>query len=217
MKFEARTCPIYINVRDRLTDLNRLVAWLEDAGYENIILLDNASTYPPLLEYLGDGCPHEVVHLEENYGSRSLWRTARVPNEYFVLTDPDVLPTEECPPEVVEYLYEALRAWPRTKAAMGLYLEDVPDFRSRAWEESLVSPRRRLGYVHGTPVFESASDTTFALWQPYSSFGLNALRLGAPMQCRHLPWYHLDEPTEEERYYLKRAITGPLGTSWSKQ
>src|SRR5215469_1260868 len=97
---DALSIPVYITVRDRVSDLRRLVAWLERAQHRNIVLMDNASTYEPLLAYLGDS-PHEVVYLSQNLGSRALWRSGLVPNEPFVLTDPDIIPTEDCPLDAV--------------------------------------------------------------------------------------------------------------------
>ena len=44
--------PIFIVVRDLLSPLQQLVAWLERAGHERIVLIDNDSTYPPMVEYL---------------------------------------------------------------------------------------------------------------------------------------------------------------------
>lgn len=44
--------PIFIVVRDLLSPLQQLVAWLERAGHERIIMVDNASTFPAMVEYL---------------------------------------------------------------------------------------------------------------------------------------------------------------------
>ena len=46
-----RDVPIFINARDRLGVMKKLIDWLLDAGYRKLIILDNRSTYPPLLEY----------------------------------------------------------------------------------------------------------------------------------------------------------------------
>ena len=46
-----RDIPIFINARDRLGVMKKLIDWLLNAGYRNLIILDNNSTYPPLLEY----------------------------------------------------------------------------------------------------------------------------------------------------------------------
>lgn len=203
--------PVYINVRDRVTHLRQLVSWLETAGYERIILLDNASTYEPLLSFLKES-PHEVRWLGVNHGSRSLWRAGMVPDEWFVFTDPDLVPIAECPHDLVERLHElAVRhQWP--KAALGLYLEDVPDsMDSLDWERSLVSDERQVE----PGVYDSMADTTFALYRPHSPFGYFSLRTGFPYQARHMSWY-VSEPSPEDRYYLERAIPGPDGSSWAQ-
>ncbi len=43
--------PIFINSRDRLGTLRDLVNWLKKAGQQRIYILDNDSSYAPLLEY----------------------------------------------------------------------------------------------------------------------------------------------------------------------
>lgn len=210
MSYDPAGVPIYINVRDRVTTLRSLVAWLEKAGHERITLIDNASTYPPLLDYLARS-PHVVVRPGRNLGSRAIWCGDLVPNEPFVYTDPDVLPVDNCPRDAVARLAELLGRYPHPKAALGLYLDDTPDFQSKDWERSLVGADRALA----PGVFDSLADTTFALYRPSAPFTLTALRTGAPYQCRHIPWYHLGEPDEEECYYLAHAIKGPMGSSWA--
>jgi hypothetical protein len=56
-----------------------LVDYHERAGQERIVLLDNASVYPRLIEYL-DATPHTVIRLRINAGllalrTRDLFRT----------------------------------------------------------------------------------------------------------------------------------------------
>jgi hypothetical protein len=203
---------IFIVCRDRVKDLRNLVAWLEKAGHERICLLDNASTYEPLLAYLSES-PHEVVYLGQNLGSTALWAAEMVPDEPFVYSDPDVLPIEDCPLDAVDHLGELLDRYPNyPKAGLGLYLDDVPEIPSLPWERELVKRELEPG------VFNSYVDTTFALYGAGAHFGLEALRTGFPYQARHMPWY-LDrsEHDAETAYYLDHAIFGPLGTtSWAK-
>jgi hypothetical protein len=214
------TIPVYINVRDRLHALGRLVDWLERAGHERIILLDNASEYEPLLEYLNDS-PHDVQYLGHNAGSRSLWKLRMVPNEWFVYTDPDIVPIEDCPPNAVEHLQDVLQRHPEhQKAALGLHLDDVPaSMRSLDWELRLLYPEAGdawRGQVE-PGVYDSLSDTTFALYRPRSGFPLQALRTGWPYQARHeCPSWYGGDLTDEDRFYLNRARSGPLGSSWKE-
>jgi hypothetical protein len=203
--------PIFINCRDRVTDLRRLVDFLEQAGHARITLLDNTSTYPPLLDYLA-ASPHTVVRLP-NLGSRSLWRAGLVPSEQFVFTDPDLVPIDECPHDLVDVLREALAASPYTKAGVGLYLDDTPaDMPSRGWEEGpeingpMLTARSRHSLV----------DTTFALYEPDTHFELQSTRTIYPYLMRHLSWY-VQEGYEnaEDRYYLEHAEGHQLASSWA--
>lgn len=205
--------PVYINVRDRVTDLRKLVAWLERAGREHIVLLDNASTYEPLLDYLSQ-TPHEVIRLGRNYGSRALWNADLTPGEWFVYTDPDVVPIEDCPPDAIDHLRDALERFGpgHTKAALGLYLADLPPtMPSFEWECSLVSADREIA----PGLYGSLVDTTFAVYRPGEGFAYEGIRCGWPYQARHTSWY-VTEPGEEDRYYLEHAEAGPLGSSWKE-
>ena len=118
--------PCFINCRDRLTDLRKLVDWLESTGIQRIILMDNDSSYEPLLAYYEE-TPHEVKRLGQNIGSRAIWDANLAPNEHFVYTDPDVLPHEECPLDAIDYLFELSNRYPDLpKVALGLFIEDLP-------------------------------------------------------------------------------------------
>lgn len=201
-------CPVYITVRDRLRDLRKLVDWLERAGHRRIIFLDCASSYLPLLRYLA-ASRHEVRWLGGNLGSRALWEANMVPDEPFVLTDPDIIPLDSCPHDAVAHLHRLLEAHPGyAKAGLGLYLEDV-EFPSKPWERTLHSREIAPG------VYDSLIDTTFALYRPSAEFEYQAIRTGHPYQARHGSWY-ISEPDAEDAYYLERATPGPTGSSWKE-
>mgnify|MGYP002241251986 FL=1 len=71
---DAKEIPIIINNFNRLTTLRLLTETLTACGYTNIYILDNASTYPPLLEYYKT-CPFTVFHLNQNLGFKALWES----------------------------------------------------------------------------------------------------------------------------------------------
>ena len=112
------------------------MSWLECAGHERIHLIDNDSTYPELLEYF-ETTPHRVHRLRENAGHLAPWdagvveREAR--GEWYVVTDPDVVPVPECPSDAVEHFREALLRYPRYfKAGFGLVIDDLPEHYEHA-------------------------------------------------------------------------------------
>ena len=194
--------PIVICVRDRLSDLVAQTERLTAMGYDNLLLLDNHSTYPPLVEWL-ETCPFKVQRLKSNIGSRAPW-VADVPEraEWWVYTDPDVVPLKECPDDFVEHLYFILQAHNRyAKAGLGLYWADVTGkFRHRALEASFKAWERWVGDAYVAPI-----ETTLALYRPGAPFTFDALRSPYPYEARHLPWYRAASPTEEDVYYLQRA------------
>lgn len=206
--------PVLINVHNRVNALRQLVAWLERAGHQRITLLDNASTYEPLLEYL-EASPHKVVYLGENVGARSLWATGRVPDEWFVFTDPDIVPIERCPLDAVAHFKDLLDRYPAPKAGFGLFLNDVPQHMpSFGHERSLMNPDAQ----YETGVYRSAIDTTFALYRPGIGFEYLALRTGFPYMARHQcrSWYG-GPITDEDRHYLTHARKDFNGSSWAKR
>jgi len=195
--------PVFVTVRDRVTCLKVLIDRLEtldDVG--PIVLLDNASTYAPLLEYLAE-TPHEVVTLP-NLGNRALW-IADVHPELrrgrFVLTDPDVIP--DCPDDALAVLGRVLDRHPElVKVGLGLRIDDLPSEAEavRAWESQFWLNALEPG------VYDAGVDTTFALYRPDGGSAITpAARTGPPYVARHLPWYQTDP---EETYYRAHATPG---------
>jgi hypothetical protein len=205
-----RTVPIIINSRDRRACLEQLVVWLRSAGYTNLAILDNESTYPPLLEYLQSlGDEIIIYRLPRNHGPRALWSSGLISvlgDVPFVYTDPDIVPVEDCPADAVLTLWQLLdRHRLATKAGMGIRIDDIPDSYEhksavQSWEGQFW--RKPLaGNCYDAPV-----DTTFALYRPGSWHDLLAVRAGPPYLVRHLPWYADSAcPTPEDRYYADHA------------
>jgi hypothetical protein len=204
-------CPIFINCRDRVSCLSALVDWLERAGHEEIILIDNASTYPPLLEYY-ERSPHSVMRMDENLGHTALWQTGLVeklcgPEGYYVYSDPDVVPIEECPPDAVDFFRDVLETYPDlAKVGFGLRIDDLPDHyalkdRVVRWENQYWTKSIEPG------LFDAPIDTTFALHRGVKSHQYHdAVRTGYPYIARHTAWYVDSENLgEEEEYYRSHA------------
>lgn len=215
--------PILINSFNRLACLRELIDWLRRAGQRRIYVVDNASTYPPLLAYLqglADAGTVRVVRLEENAGHLALWRgrvldRLQIGSE-FVYTDPDVVPAESCPWDVVGHLQSLLAADDRIAVAgLGLRLDDLPDtyrFKRQAidWERQFwLAPA-------GPGLFHAPIDTTFALYRPGSGhcLGNPGIRTGWPRVAAHRSWYIDDaHATEEDRFY--RAAAARDTSHWS--
>ncbi len=208
--------PVIINNYNRLDCLQQQVAWLERVGMRNIYIIDNASTYPPLLTYYRQ-IPHTVYLLSQNVGFMALWKTIlfqRFRHDYYIYTDPDIIPTEECPVYAVAYFYAMLQKYPKVnKIGFGLKIDDLPDHyplkeKVINWETKFWSNK-----VLNDNLFDAVIDTTFALYRPGANGGSesSAMRAGYPFVARHLPWYvDVNQLSDEDEYYI-----GHMGNSSS--
>jgi hypothetical protein len=214
-----KNIPIIINNFNRLEYLKLLIEWLENAGYKNIYIIDNQSTYPPLLSYYKT-LPYTIFKLSKNMGYKAIWDTHVFLNfkeDYYVYTDPDILPIKDCPDDILEYFISLLKAYPEAgKIGVGLKTDDLPDwyllknrvieYEKKYWEVKI-----------NNEVYEALVDTTFALYRPGAKgdWELKAYRTDAPYLARHLPWYeNTTQPTEEEKYYI--SLTNKNSLWYSK-
>ena len=220
--FDGKTVPVFLIAYNRLGYLRQLVAWLERAGYSDIHIIDNCSSYPPLLEYL-ERSPHAVHRMDRNYGHLVLWESGRfgeiVNGQHFILSDCDILPDEACPPDVADHLYAVLRRYPNfTKVGLSLRIDDIPDhyalkpkvleWEAPFWQHPLDEPG----------LYEAAIDTTFALYRPGIAPGdprwFRSIRTAPPHTARHLPWYaDTSRPTEEDVFYQDNLHE--MSSQWS--
>jgi hypothetical protein len=213
MPFNAETVPIIVNNRNRLEYLRLQLDWLEKAHFANIIIVDNASDYPKLMEFYNT-TRHRVIRLPHNSGPFSLWRTPlywSLCRSYFVLTDSDILPVPECPADVLWKFFSLLCKYNAVnKVGFSLAIDDIPDWylnkkRVVQWEGQFWKTELESG-VYSAPI-----DTTFALYRPWTHWyhGRAAIRTGFPYAARHLPWY-IDSRNlgEEDAYYEENVGAG---------
>ncbi|HHX11443.1 MAG TPA: glycosyltransferase family 2 protein [Clostridiales bacterium] len=214
-KPKSKEIPIIINNRNRYTFLKEQIEWFQARGYTNIIVLDNASTYPPLLEYY-ESLDCEIVYLGKNLGYKALEQTdlyKKIRKSYFVYTDPDVVPADECPANFMETFLLLLHRYPLVqKVGFSLKIDDLPDEYEKkdeviAWEQK--HWERKLDDIS----YQASIDTTFALHRPYARISKPAcfkmIRTAPPFTAHHLPWYFsTDNPSEEEQYYKDHATIG---------
>jgi hypothetical protein len=202
--------PVVIGCRDRLTPLLALLDYLERAGCEQIHLVDNDSTYPPLLEFY-ESTPHRVVKTGRNLGGvRGVWGSDLIDalgvKPPFVFSDPDIVPIEECPLDAIDYFAEILAYYPNyLKVGFGLKIDDLPDhyaMKDEAIAVQSVFRRRRIA----PRLFDAAIHGTFALFREPTRQLRPAIRTDYPYLARHTSWY-IDSalPSEEDRYYRDHA------------
>ena len=214
--------PIIINNFNRLTMLQKLVDGLNERGYKNIWIIDNCSTYPPLLEWM-DKCSkqYHIVRLNCNVGHLSLFKTGLYKqfwHDYYIYTDSDISLPDNVPASIIEQLWAVMQQFPQMeKCGCALHIDDLPDcfanklkvieWESQYWNSEIAEN-----------VYKGSVDTTFALYHPliipYQSENVNC-RVAGNLTLRHEPWYvDSSSLSEEEKYYILHCKTS---THWTNQ
>lgn len=213
--------PCFLIARDRFTCLKNMVEYLVQIPELEVIILDNASTYKPLLDWYTTN-PCKIERLTVNYGNFVLWSsTTAVPGHekpnffekyncvgsQYILSDCDLdlsgIPKEELLP----ILKEGLRRYPwAIKCGLSLRLDDLPD-------TELAKEAKRWEGNNWTLIddiyIKAAIDTTFCLCTgvgEQNDFD-RCLRVNKPFTARHLTWYYgpQNPPPEDELHYLKNV------------
>ncbi len=172
-------------------------------------MVDNASTYKPLLDwYKEEERGLEVIFLAENAGPLAPWKAATdlaQGADCYVVTDSD-LDLTGVPVDVLEKLRDGLRRHPASiKAGLSIRIDDLPNLpASKAvagWERQFWQTRLDDDW------YDAGVDTTFAMYlagyHNDSPCARPAIRSAPPYTARHVPWYQID--TEEERYVIEHA------------
>ncbi len=203
--------PIIINNCNRLTYLKQLIDFLKAAGCKNIVVLDNKSDYAPLLEFYKT-TDVKVILLDQNYGHLAFWKSGvykQYYTDYYVYTDPDVLPVNECPENFLEHFMKILNTYTNIeKVGFGLKIDDIPGYYDK--KEEVINWEKKFWLREiDKDLYDAPLDTTFALYKPFTRGDIwvqNALRTGGKYVLRHLPWYENSSNNTEENLYYQNKI-----------
>jgi len=222
---DYKKIPIIINNFNRLSMLKNLIISLESRGYKNLYIIDNLSTYPPLLDYYKTCC-YKIFYLNRNFGMDALWKSGiykRFRTNFFVYTDSDIVPIDECPDDFLFFFLQYLKKYKLArKVGFSLKIDDIPDCNVLKdyiirCEEHFFHDYKRDDMLYWAPI-----DTTFALYRPrgkrkHANSNIEMYRTAYPYMARHMPWYiDSTNPDDEERYYIDHSKIATFWTSKSK-
>ena len=201
--------PIYIINFNQLTFLEPMIDQLSFMGYRKIIVLDNKSTYPPLIKYYKN-LPlfkAKVIYLEKNYGHKALYASGiykSLQKSFFVLTDPDLIFPKDFPRTFV-YDFAKLIEKYGIKVGTALKIDDVLKNQVIGWERQFWQNEIEPG------TYLASLDTTMALYGPnfYEKFPFDdfqtvhpAIRVAKNYVVKHAPWYFTVENLPDDyRFY----------------
>lgn len=197
--------PIIINNRNRLTTTKKLADNLYSLGYTNIHILDNNSTYPPLLEWYKE-CSYRVKRSDKNLGQLAIYNSGYI-NEFkgwVAYSDSDIELNPNTPRGFIEQMIGIAEKYNKLKVGLALRIDDLPTnlhaARFKLWEQPHWTKEIEKD------VYEAFVDTTFSIIKVGQPFQYQALRIAGDLTARHIPWYQdYDNLSEEERYYIDHS------------
>lgn len=216
--------PVIIINFNQLYYLEKLISFLVERKFENIVIIDNQSSYPPLLEYYKNIENQITIHyLDENLGHKVFYQKLDLFNQYakgyYFLTDADIVPNENLPENFPSKMLSILDKYFRatTKVGMALRIDDIPDaFPLKkeviSWEQQFWQSELEV------QVYKASIDTTFALYKPGYFYKeqkdfIKGIRIAGLYTSIHGGWYKdINNLTEEEEFYQK---TTNSSSSWN--
>ncbi len=214
-KLPKDSIPVLINNFNRIDLLEKQIDWLLSLDDKvSIIIVDNLSTYPPLLDYYKN-INHplvQVVYLNFNSwrkGAEYLGEKKLTEFKKYIITDSDLLPFSDTPKDLVSHISNLMDKYPNyNHIGTSLEINDLPDkspMKSKVvhFESDYWAPKAE---VLNDEVYIAKIDSTFAMYRRNSKVLIThpALRTCRPYTLKHIDWYLAPEDfTAEYIYYLK--------------
>lgn len=204
--------PVIINNRDLLTWPKAMVERISKYdGVGDIIIVDNGSTYQPLLDWYKTN-PCKIIY-QANLGMAAPWLCQAVNNlkaDYYVVTDSD-MGLDGTPDDTLLYLKDKLKCMKELeKVGLGLDWQRVED-KSPYYERlhKYEKDRWQKSKVQDGVYVDVQIDTTFALYTKQWYF-IGGGSTTFPYVARHYPWeLSMQEvrADKEFKYYIDNATS----------
>jgi len=206
--------PVVLTNMNRLTTCKNMVEKLfELNGSSDITIIDNASTYEPLLKWY-DEVKNDVkiIRHQGNHGpwvffTSNLWNT--IDSDFYVYSDADLELNEEMPYNWQEIMLEYYNKHNGDlKIALSLRLDDIPDHYE--FKDRVKAHQNVCWYpTEEENVYRAISDLQFCFDSKTKGHRYDSLRLAGKFMARHIPWYlDFNNIDKEERYYIEHINPG---------
>jgi GT2 family glycosyltransferase len=128
------TIPVIIINFNQLFYLKQLLSFLKERKFKNIVIIDNNSSFQPLLDYYEEIKSEITLYqMDDNYGHMVFFENpslyAKYAKAYYIVTDADIVPNDHTPQNFVQmfmrWIDEDLYA---RKVGFALKLSDIPDY-----------------------------------------------------------------------------------------
>jgi hypothetical protein len=221
--------PVVIIAWNNLTFVRNIVSQVQHIT-NKVIIMDNASTYPPMFEYYNqleafDKNKFEIRRLPKNYGHTVCYDLLDTLPDLFCMSDPDLQLNPKMPINVIEHLVHISNTYNCGKVGFALDLSDHENFikgpsgeciypsQLQYWEKRIQSEHYEM-YI--API-----DTTFCLLNKKFKdiWDFMHIRIAGIFTAKHLPWYdgyiRNNIPKDEIEHWIKdnksSSIIGFIG------
>lgn len=202
-----RSMPCLIIGYNQYTYIKDMVEQLEKYT-DDIIVVDNASNFQPLLYYYEKDFKYTLLRQKTNKGHLvySDEFVRKLTGEVFIVTDPDLKFNPNLPDNFIEELINISNHFNAIKVGFALCIDgdnlrtDIPfvEYERNYWQKRLYYQLNPYMEIYYAPV-----DTTFCLINYRHEF-MKQLRVAGDFTCIHRPWHtnFLDGflPEEYETY-----------------
>lgn len=208
---------VFVLNRDRLHSPKEMVEFLWTIPDVEPIIIDNASSYEPLLQWY-DTKPCHIERMELNWGCCVLWQEENgLMQKYnlrqggYCVSDSD-LKVDHLPKDFIDVLFEGLRRYPQfDKCGLSLEIQGLPD--NELTREVIEHEQQHWLHKLDERYIKASTDTTMAAHASgIQSF--NCLRTDRPYTAIHRPWlFDGTNIPEDEIYYTKNCVQ----SHWTKR
>jgi glycosyltransferase involved in cell wall biosynthesis len=210
---------VVINNRNRYTTTKNMVdTLLMLNSEEQIIIIDNGSTYPPLLEWYDGVSDFIDIRYHGNEGHLAVWATGlyKELGSHFIYTDSDIELNNQFPKDWKKTMFDLWVKYNK-KVALAIKTDDLPDHYRYKNQAIRNEGRWWLNKIE-KDIYQADTDTTFFLIENFGDNQYDSVRIAYQnMICRHSAWYlDLDNLSYEEQYYLNN-LGSRVTTQYSKQ
>lgn len=226
--------PIIINSFNQPTYLKNMVRQLLDLNCKNIMVLDQNSTNPQLVDFLNsvEDCV-TIVRLAENHGPHWFFTSGfalKLPR-FYAYTDCDLYFNENLPSDFIAQLASLTEQLSASRVGLAIDVskpDDIVDTQFRvngrmwtvaSWEAQFWMDKVE---IEGYEIYRAPIDTTFAVYNRtfmdpivlrsierrrfYVGETQDCYRIAGDFTCVHMPWMRYDPvPEDEWKYYSKHC------------
>ena len=199
---------------NQLTYIRDMVQQLEKYT-SDIVIVDNASDFEPLLDYYRNSYKYALLRQPTNRGHTVFQDPfiQKLMGDVYILTDPDLKFNQNLPQDFIQSLLEVSNAFRAHKVGFALCIhannlrKDIGparvSFESQYWKRRVTLPTRPDLILYSAPI-----DTTFCLIN--NRYRGTHVRVAGDFTCIHRPWhenFQYELAPGEFDSYLKNNIS----------